>query len=199
MLGAHMDVHAYLVRLQEEVGRLDTSAIEALADAIHERYLSGRFVYIIGNGGSAANASHLCEDLGKSSVVDFEGQKRLKVLSLTDNTPYILAWANDTSFERIFVEQLKNFGEPGDLLIAISGSGNSPNIIAAVEWANLHEIETFGVTGFDGGKLLRCAHRSLHCRLDDMGMVESLHQIAFHYVLDDLHGRINCRKRKAAA
>jgi D-sedoheptulose 7-phosphate isomerase len=199
MLGAHMDVHAYLQRLQEEVARLDTRAIEGLADAIHQRYLSGRFVYIIGNGGSAANASHLCEDLGKSSVVDFENQKRLKVLSLTDNTPYILAWANDTSYDRIFVEQLKNFGESGDLLIAISGSGNSPNIIKAVEWANAHGIETFGITGYDGGKLLKLAHRSFHCRLDDMGMVESLHQIAFHYVLDDLHGRINCRKLKAAA
>lgn len=199
MLGAHMDVHAYLARQMEEVARLDVHAIEALADAIYKRYLSGRFVYIIGNGGSAANASHLCEDLGKSSVVDFEQQKRLKVMSLTDNTPYILAWANDTSYDRIFVEQLKNFGEPGDLLIAISGSGNSPNILAAVDWANAHGIETFGITGFNGGQLLQRAHQSLHCRLDDMGMVESLHQICFHYVLDDLHGRINCNKHKRAA
>lgn len=199
MLGAHLDVHAYLSRLQHEVARLDTNAIEALADAIYKRYLSGRFVYIIGNGGSAANASHLCEDLGKSTVVDFENQKRLKVLSLTDNTPYILAWANDTNFERIFVEQLKNFAEPGDLLIAISGSGNSQNVIAAVEWANAHRLETFGITGYNGGRLLGLAHDSLHCRIDDMGMVESLHQIAFHYVLDDLHGRINCQKRKVAA
>jgi len=194
-----MDVRTYLARQQAEIARLDTEEIEALADAIYKRYESGRFVYIIGNGGSAANASHLCEDLGKSSVVDFENQKRLKVLSLTDNTPYILAWANDTSYDRIFVEQLKNFGEAGDLLIAISGSGNSPNILKAVEWANAHGIETFGITGFDGGKLLKLAHQSLHCRLDDMGMVESLHQIAFHYVLDDLHGRINCQKRRAAA
>jgi D-sedoheptulose 7-phosphate isomerase len=194
-----MDVQSYLARLQAEVARLDTAAIEALSDAILERYHSGRFVYIIGNGGSAANASHLCEDLGKSTLADFENQKRLKVLSLTDNTPYILAWANDTSYDRIFVEQLKNFGEPGDLLIAISGSGNSPNVLAAVDWANAHQIETFGLTGYDGGKLLQRAGRSLHCQLDDMGMVESLHQIAFHYVLDDLHGRINNRKRKAAA
>lgn len=199
MLGARLDVHAYLGRLRDEVTRLDAAAIEALADAIYRRYLSEKFVYIIGNGGSAANASHFCEDLGKSTVADFERQKRLKVLSLTDNTPYILAWANDTSFDRVFVEQLKNFGQPGDLLIAISGSGNSPNIIAAVNWANAHGIETFGMTGFDGGKLLSLAGRSLHCRLDDMGMVESLHQIAFHYVLDDVYGRINCGKQKAAA
>src|SRR5262245_46860993 len=170
MLGAHMDVRTYLARQQAEIARLDTKAIDDLAEAIHQRYLSGRFVYIIGNGGSAANASHLCEDLGKSSVLDFEKQKRLKVLSLTDNTPYILAWANDTSFDRIFVEQLKNIAERGDLLIAISGSGNSRNVIAAVEWANANGLETFGITGYDGGRLLKLAHRSLHCRIDDMGI-----------------------------
>lgn len=199
MLGATMDVRSYLKRQCEEVEKLDAREIEALADSIYQRYQSGRFVYIIGNGGSGANASHLCEDLGKSTVKDFENQKRLKVLSLTDNTPYILAWGNDTSYDRIFVEQLKNFGEAGDLLIAISGSGNSPNILRAVEWANDHGIETFGITGFTGGKLKQMANKSLHCRLDDMGMVESLHLIAFHYVLDDVYGRINLNKQKASA
>jgi D-sedoheptulose 7-phosphate isomerase len=199
MLGAHTDVAGYLKRLQAEIERLDETSIEALSDAIYARYVSGRFVYLIGNGGSAANASHFCEDLGKSSIRDFENQRRLKVLSLTDNTPYILAWANDTSYDRIFVEQLKNFGEPGDLLIAISGSGNSLNILEAVRWANAHGIETFGLTGFDGGRLLRLARQSLHCAVDDMGLVESLHQIVFHYVLDDLYGRINGLKQKAAA
>ncbi|MFN5299196.1 MAG: SIS domain-containing protein [Planctomycetaceae bacterium] len=196
MYGARVDVKTYLQRVQQEIDNLDHSEIEALADAIYNRYLSGRFVYIIGNGGSAANASHLCEDLGKSTVLDFETQKRLKVLSLTDNTPYILAWGNDTSFDRIFVEQIKNFGEPGDLLIAISGSGNSPNVLRAVEWANAHGIETFGITGFSGGQLRGLAHKGVHCPLDDMGIVESLHLIAFHYVLDDVHGRINGLKNK---
>ena len=196
MYGARVDVQTYLQRVQQEIDKLDHSEIEALADAIYRRYISGRFVYIIGNGGSAANASHLCEDLGKSTVLDFETQKRLKVLSLTDNTPYILAWGNDTSYDRIFVEQLKNFGEPGDLLIAISGSGNSPNVLRAVEWANAHGIETFGITGFSGGTLRGLAHKGVHCPLDDMGIVESLHLIAFHYVLDDVHGRINGLKNK---
>ena len=196
MLGARVDVKTYLDRVHQEIDRLDHAEIEALADAIYRRYLSRRFVYIIGNGGSGANASHFCEDLGKSTVLDFETQQRLKVLSLTDNTPYILAWGNDTSYDRIFSEQLKNFGEPGDLLIAISGSGNSPNIIRAVEWSKQHGIETFGVTGFSGGKLREIADQCLHCPLDDMGMVESLHLIAFHYVLDDVHGRINGLKNK---
>jgi D-sedoheptulose 7-phosphate isomerase len=195
MIGATMDAKSYLSLVQREIDKLNVDEIQAMADAIYQRYLSNRFVYIIGNGGSGANASHLCEDLGKSTVLDFENQKRLKVLSLTDNTPYILAWANDTSYDRVFVEQLKNFGEAGDLLIAISGSGNSPNVLKAVEWANAHGIETIGITGFGGGKLRTLATKAVHCPVDDMGIVESLHQILFHYVLDDVHGKINGKKK----
>lgn len=195
MIGATMDAKEYLGLVTREMERLDVGQIQAMADAIYKRYQTGRFVYVIGNGGSGANASHLCEDLGKSTVDDFESQKRLKVLSLTDNTPYILAWANDTSYDRVFVEQLKNFGEPGDLLIAISGSGNSPNILRAVEWAKEHGIETIGVTGFDGGKLRQIADMSMHVPSNDMGVVESLHLVMFHYVLDDVYGRINGKKK----
>src|SRR5258708_20820840 len=106
MLGSRLDVHSYLKRVQEEIARLAPDEIESLADEIYARYVSGRFVYIIGNGGIGANASHFCEDLGKSTVKDFESQKLLKVLSLTDNTPYILACANDTSDDRVFVLHL---------------------------------------------------------------------------------------------
>ena len=194
MIGSTMDAKSYLNFVQREIEKLDLAQINAMADAIYQRYQAGRFVFIIGNGGSGANASHFCEDLGKSTVKDFETQKRLKVLSLTDNTPYILAWANDTSYDRVFVEQLKNFGEKGDLLIAISGSGNSPNVLKAVEWAKAHGIETIGVTGFGGGKLRELADKQLHAPTDDMGVVESIHQIAFHYVLDNVYGRINNAK-----
>jgi D-sedoheptulose 7-phosphate isomerase len=194
MIGATMDAKGYLDLVGRELGKLDVGQIQALADAIYERYQTGRFVFVIGNGGSGANASHLCEDLGKSTVEDFENQKRLKVLSLTDNTPYILAWANDTSYDRVFVEQLKNFAERGDLLIAISGSGNSPNILRAVEWAKAHGVETAGVTGFSGGKLRQIADLQVHVPAEDMGIVESLHLVLFHYVLDDVYGRINGKK-----
>jgi D-sedoheptulose 7-phosphate isomerase len=196
MLGATLDARQFLKQVQEEITRLDTREIERLAQAIYQRYQSGRFVYIIGNGGSGANASHLCEDLGKGTVIDYDKGKRLKVLSLTDNTSYILAWANDTSYERVFVEQLKNLGEPGDLLIAISGSGNSPNILSAVRWANEHGIETFAVTGFSGGNLKEMARQALHCRCDDMGVVESLHSIAFHYVVGCVVGLIKGTKKE---
>jgi D-sedoheptulose 7-phosphate isomerase len=194
MLGTTLDVRPFLERVGEELRRIDPAEVKALADAIHDCYRNGRFVFIIGNGGSGSNASHFCEDLGKGTLrrqdFDNDQKKRLKVLSLTDNTPYILAWGNDEGFERVFVEQLKNLASPGDLLVAISGSGNSPNVLRAVEWANRHGLKTFGCTGFSGGKLRGLAQHGLHVPLDDMGIVESIHLTAFHWVVDDLYRRI---------
>ena len=195
MLGAHVSPADYLAKIAAVQGQLDLRQTEALAGAVHRAYERGNFVFICGNGGSGSNASHLCEDLGKSSLTrdkfTDDSVKRLKVLSLTDNTPYILAWGNDEGFERIFVEQLKNLASPGDVLIAISGSGNSENVLRAVAWANKHEMTTVGVTGFTGGKLRFLADQNVHVPCDDMGVVECVHLQLFHWVLDDLHGRIN--------
>ncbi|WP_439626739.1 SIS domain-containing protein [Gemmata sp.] len=195
MIGSTMNPRQFLDRVSEELGKIDPAQIQNLADLIHERYAAGRFVFIIGNGGSGSNASHLCEDLGKGSLhrkyFDDDSKKRLKVLSLTDNSPYILAWGNDEGFDRVFLEQLKNLASPGDLLIAISGSGNSPNILRAVEWANAHQVTTFGCTGFGGGKLKTLAKHNLHVPLDDMGIVESIHLTAFHWVVDDMYRRVS--------
>jgi D-sedoheptulose 7-phosphate isomerase len=195
MLGTTLDPRRFLDRVAVELARVDAAQVQKLADLIHERYLAGRFVFVIGNGGSGSNASHFCEDLGKGTLArkyfDDDSKKRLKVLSLTDNTPYILAWGNDEGFDRVFVEQLKNLASPGDLLVAISGSGNSPNILRAVDWANKNGLTTFGCTGFDGGRLRSTAHFHLHVPLDDMGIVESIHLTAFHWVVDDLYRRIS--------
>ena len=111
MLGATLGAKAYLDRVCQEIQNLDLSQVQNLSDLIERAYDAGRFVFIIGNGGSGANASHLCEDLAKCTLRDFENQKRLKVLSLTDNTPGIMAWANDEGYDRVFVEQLKQFAD----------------------------------------------------------------------------------------
>jgi D-sedoheptulose 7-phosphate isomerase len=194
MLGVTLDVAPFLARVGEELNKIDPTEVRLLSDLIHDCYLRDRFVFIIGNGGSGSNASHFCEDVGKGSLrrEDYEndGKKRVRILSLTDNSPYILAWGNDEGFDRVFVEQLKNLSSPGDLLVAISGSGNSPNILRAVDWANAHGLKTFGCTGFSGGKLRKLAHHGLHVPLDDMGIVETVHLAAFHWVVDDLHRRI---------
>src|SRR4051794_28035346 len=189
MLGATLGAKDYLERVCDEIRRLDTTQLEALSGLIEEAYHAGRFVFICGNGGSGATASHRSEDLAKCTLRDFENQKRLKVLSLTDNTAGIMAWANDEGYDRIFLEQLKNLASPGDVLLAISGSGNSPNILKAVEWAEAHGLETVGFTGFSGGKLQGMARHNLHVGIDDMGIVESLHQVVYHWLIDALYRR----------
>jgi len=194
MLGIKLDARAFLDRVAQELDRINPAEVKGLADSIYRCYEAGRFVFVIGNGGSGSSASHFCEDLGKCSLrredFDNDHKKRLRVLSLTDNTAYILAWANDEGFERVFVEQLKNLASPGDLLIAISGSGNSPNVLRAVEWANRNGLGTFGCTGYNGGKLRTLVQQGLHVPLDDMGIVESIHLTAFHWIVANLHARL---------
>ena len=195
MLGASMDVRPFLERVGQELLRINPAEVKSLADAMYQCYEQGRFIFVIGNGGSGSNASHFCEDIGKGTLrrqdFDNDKKKRVRIISLTDNTPYILAWGNDEGFDRVFVEQLKNLGSAGDLLIAISGSGNSPNILRAVEWANKHGLKTFGCTGFGGGKLKALAQHNFHVPLEDMGIVESIHLTAFHWIVDDLYRRIS--------
>lgn len=194
MLGVKLDARTFLQRIGEELSRIDPAEVSKLADLCYDTYQRGRFIFVCGNGGSGSNASHFCEDVGKGSLrrqdFDDESKKRVRILSLTDNTPYITAWANDEGYDRVFVEQLKNLAGAGDLLIAISGSGNSPNILRAVDWSKRHGLTTFGCTGFGGGKLRGLADHALHVPLDDMGIVETIHLAAFHWVVDDLHRRI---------
>jgi D-sedoheptulose 7-phosphate isomerase len=165
------------------------------ADLIYRAWENDRFVFIFGNGGSGTTASHMAEDLGKSTLksedLKDESKKRLKVLSLTDNAGWIMAVGNDVAYDQIFVQQLMNYGGKGDLVIAISGSGNSPNVLNAVDWANRHGLTTFGLTGYGGGKLKAMQQDGLHVPLDDMGMVESIHLCLFHWVLNDVFARIN--------
>jgi D-sedoheptulose 7-phosphate isomerase len=203
MLGASLDLPSYLDRLNGEVSRLNQADIRRWADLVFQAWESGRFVFIIGNGGSGTTASHMAEDLGKSTLrpddLKDESKRRLKVLSLTDNCGWLLAVGNDCGYDQVFVQQLMNYGSKGDLLIAISGSGNSPNILAAVDWANRHGLTTFGLTGYGGGKLKTMQQHGLHVELDDMGMVESIHLCVFHWVLNDVFARINQEGRYASA
>ena len=201
MLGARLAASEYLGRLETEIGRVDPADLDRWADHLYRAWEKEKFVYIMGNGGSGTTASHMSEDLGKSTLrpgdLQDESTKRLKVISLTDNVGWIMAVGNDVSYEQIFVQQLMNYGQPGDLVIAISGSGNSPNILAAVQWANRHGLISFGLTGYNGGKLKQMQQDGLHVALDDMGMVESIHLCLFHWVLNDVFARINSEGRYA--
>jgi len=194
MLGASLDIDVYLQRLHTELDRVDQAEIERMGQLIFDAWEQGRFVFILGNGGSATLASHLCEDLAKGSFLEDDlrahSKRRLKVLSLTDNVGFLTAVGNDMGYDQVFVQQLAAYASQGDLLIAISGSGNSPNVVTAVDWANRNGLTTFGMTGYDGGKLKQMQTDGVHVPLDDMGMVESIHGCLIHWIVDDLHARV---------
>jgi len=201
MLGAALSAGEYFTRLQAEIAAVDQQAVERWADAVYQAWEDGRWVFIVGNGGSGSTASHMAEDLGKSTLDDAdladESRKRLKVLSLTDNTGWIMAIGNDLHYDQIFVQQLMNYGSAGDLLIAISGSGNSQNVLNAASWSARNGVKVFGLTGYSGGKLKQQQDDGIHVAIDDIGMVEGIHLCLFHWMLNDVYARINKTGRYA--
>ncbi len=137
-------------------------------------------IFIMGNGGSGSTASHMASDLNKGATVP--GKPRFRAFSLVDNVPLVLAWANDSSYEDIFVEQLKNHLRPGDVVIGISGSGNSRNVLKAIEYANGVGAYTVGMSGYDGGKLAPMVKLSIHVPNFYMQQVEDIHLLIEHLV-----------------
>jgi D-sedoheptulose 7-phosphate isomerase len=201
MLGATLDAPGYLQRLRSEIDRVDQSALLRWADLIYDAWQNERFVFIFGNGGSGLGASHMSQDFGKSTLHEHElhdeSKKRLKVLSLTDNVGWLMAIGNDLDYDQIFLQQLMNYGSEGDIAIGISGSGNSENVVKAIDWANRHGLKTFGLSGYDGGKLKQAQQDGVHVDVPDIGMVEGIHLCVFHWVLNDVFARINHEGRYA--
>ncbi len=181
------------VRRTEEVLRgTDFAAVGELIDKLREAYDTGRRVFIFGNGGSAACASHFAEDLAKGIVPDLRRSKRLRVLSLTDSTPFITALGNDCGYDSIFREQLITNAVAGDVAIGISGSGNSANVINGIAWARENGLFTVGITGFDGGRLKSLAHLPIHFPIEDMEIAENAHMVVVHLIVGGVRSRINC-------
>jgi D-sedoheptulose 7-phosphate isomerase len=142
----------YLGFFQKLLTSIDVQAICRVVRRLQDARDSGGTVYLAGNGGSAATATHLANDLGKAAKQS--GRPPFRVLSMTDNTAWLTALANDEGYERVFTGQLENFARPGDVLIVISASGSSPNLVGAVDFARAHGIVTIGLLGFDGGLLM---------------------------------------------
>src|SRR5450631_4852717 len=140
----------------------------------------GRRIFVCGNGGSASTASHFVCDMVKGA--SFHRDKRFRIMALTDSLPTITAYANDVGYDSVFVEQLKNFAEPGDVVMAISGSGNSPNVLRAVEYANASGLKTIALTGRDGGKLGPMAELNIQVPVPHMGRIEDAHMIICHMI-----------------
>jgi len=164
------------------------SDVERLVEHVVQAHATNRHVYIIGNGGSASTATHFACDLGKATIV--EGRARLRVTSLTDNVAFLTAWANDTSYERVFAEQLMSLLNAGDVLIAVSASGNSPNILAAVDVARLVGAVTLALVGFTGGRLVAAVDAAVHIPVADYGIVEDCHLVLQHAITDSVRRRL---------
>ena len=185
---------AYAVTAKEYIGRLSTllaaldlNQVDKAVDVIAEAWRAGRQIITLGNGGSSLTALHFINDWNKSiymsTGVPFRGR------SLVDNMGLVMSYGNDISFQDIFVEQLKNLLQKGDLVIAISGSGNSENVIRAVRYANEQGAVTLGLCGYRGGKLKQLAQHVVWADVDDMQLSEDVHAIFGHVVMQRL-----CRK-----
>jgi D-sedoheptulose 7-phosphate isomerase len=178
-------IRDYLLELGKIFNRLDLKNIEKAANLLDQARKKGQRVFILGNGGSAATASHLACDLGKGTIARFSDKKepRLRVMALTDNPSLLTAFANDLSFADVFVQQLSNLVEKDDLVIVLSGSGNSPNLIKAVVYAKGRGAKTIGFLGFKtGGKLAGLVDCPIIARSHYYGPIEDLHLILGHII-----------------
>ncbi len=168
----------YLSQMQDIIAALPVAEIQRAGEILLQARRRGIQVFTLGNGGSAANASHIACDLSKSSIRD--DLPRFRVISLVDNVPLATAWANDTSYENIFAAQLENLLQPGDVVIALSGSGRSPNVVKAVLLARQRGATVIGLTGYDGGRLRELADPCIIVPSHCMEQVEDTHLIIGH-------------------
>lgn len=177
----------YMAGVKQLIDSVPEEQIERLATRLEDAWRNGRRVLLMGNGGSAATASHIVNDLQK--CLHLECGKPLKTLCLSDCTPLLMAWGNDTDYANVFAPQVDCWAEPGDLVIAISGSGNSPNVLNAVEAANKRGAHTFGLAGYQGGKLASIANENITISSDNMQQIEDLHMILLHVVFSVVRDR----------
>jgi D-sedoheptulose 7-phosphate isomerase len=174
-------IHEYMARLHDVLTKVDAGEIAAIAELMHAAYEQRKTILVMGNGGSGATASHMVCDLNKGAC--FHSEKKFRVIALTDCTPMILALGNDVGFDSIFVEQMKAYASPGDLVLGISGSGNSANVLRAMEYAKKVGCTTVGIVGFGGGKLKAMVDHCFHVKVDDMQLVEDVHMILVHILM----------------
>lgn len=170
----------YLAQSADVLRKLVPADVDRIVGVLIAAQQAERFIYVMGNGGSAANAEHFVNDLGKGEARGFP--RRFKALSLASNVPLLTAWANDTDYEHVFAEQLRNFVQRGDVVMALSGSGNSRNVLNAVELGRERGATTVGLTGFDGGKLKDLCDHCLVVPSHNMQHVEEMHLVVLHAI-----------------
>lgn len=177
----------YFAKLRATLAQIDDSQLDDAVGVIEAAWRRGSQIITLGNGGSSMTALHFIADWNKS--IFLKSGRPFYGRTLVDNMGLLMAYGNDIAFEDVFVEQLKNVMRDGDLVIAISGSGNSENVIRAVRWANANGGETLGLCGFGGGRLRHLAHHVIWVPVEDMQLCEDIHAIFGHIVMQKLCGR----------
>jgi D-sedoheptulose 7-phosphate isomerase len=176
------NVETYLDQVRSALEALPRDRLAELGEMLYRAYRNGKQVFTLGNGGSASTASHMATDLAKNTIGP--NMRRFRVLSLNDNAAMLTALANDLGFENIFREQLQNLIHPGDLLIAVSASGNSPNVLHAIRYAHKQSAEVAGILGFEGGEAARLVDVAIVVPSTHYGVVEDVHLIINHILVD---------------
>ena len=178
-------IREYIDRLEQGLREINPVAIERVVETLENARQKRRTIFIIGNGGSAATASHMANDLQKLAS---QGKSlAYRAIALTDNVPLITAWANDADYKEVFTRQLEALAQEGDILIVITGSGNSKNIVHAVKWAKATGLKTIAFLGFDGGVVKEVTDHTLLFAEDHYGRVEDAHMILEHMITNYLH------------
>ncbi len=189
----------YFDLLAATIARLDAKTVDEIAALLYSAYSESRTVFLFGNGGSASLASHFACDLGKGTTCATSGAKRFRAIALTDNVPLMTAWANDSSYEHIFSEQLANLAQENDVAFAISGSGNSRNVLKALECARSFGVKTIGISGYEGGKMKDLCDMLLVVPSDNMQIIEDIHLSVAHALFTIVSTKIGATEAVAAA
>ncbi len=177
-------IRSYFEKLYLTLNAIKVEEINKVLELFIDAYKTKKTIFVVGNGGSSATASHMVTDFNKG--ISYGKKSKFRMMALTDNVPSMMAIGNDIHFEDIFVEQLKSYFEPGDLVLGISGSGNSKNVIKAIQYANENGGTTIGWSGYTGGVLLKIAKYNIHVNVQDMQIAEDAHLILNHLMMQIL-------------
>lgn len=188
-------INGYLDCIKACIDNLDRNEIDNFIKLLLSARDKKKHIFVMGNGGSAATASHFCCDFNKG--MSYLKEDKFRMICLNDNVSTMLAYANDISYDNIFVEQLKNFLDEGDVVIGISGSGNSKNILNAIDYANANGGITVGLTGFNGGILKQIARYSVNTAVDDMQVTEDVHMMICHLIYSNVAGKFSKLNKEA--
>ena len=195
---AEFSVQAYFQTLSRTIPQLPFASIQQIISVIMQAFEDDHTIFVFGNGGSAATASHIVCDLSKGTIGGSDAP-RLKVMAFTDNVPLLTAWANDAGYDQIFSQQVRNFVRPGDVVLAISGSGNSPSVIQALKTARDLGATTLGMAGFQGGEMKAFCDICAVVPSDNIQVVEDLHHAIAHAILTAVRQMLCAPRQKAMA